>query len=137
VFAGEVKGNDGKRRIARLAQAADTKIVRHAKIRTAANPYDPTWEDYFEARLGVQMARTLRGRRQLLHVWKEQDRRCPVCGHAITRLTGWHTHHLTWRSRGGSDTAANRVLLHPACHRQAHALGLTVVKPRAAHPARS
>jgi hypothetical protein len=29
------------------------------KIRAEANPYDPSWETYFEKRLDVQMVRTL------------------------------------------------------------------------------
>ena len=45
-------------------------------------------------------------------------------------LTGWHSHHKVWRSHGGSDTADNRVLLHPTCHRQVHhALGSTRMPP--------
>jgi len=78
------------------------------------------------------MARNLKGRRQLLRLWKEQDGLCVVCHQRITQLTGWHSHHLVWRTHGGSDRAENRVLLHPNCHAHAHvhSQGLTVVKPR-------
>jgi RNA-directed DNA polymerase len=31
---------------------------------------------------------------------------------------------------GGTDNAENRVLIHPNCHKQVHAKGLTVSKPR-------
>nr|WP_244422281.1 hypothetical protein [Ktedonobacter racemifer] len=34
-----------------------------------------------------------------------------------------------WRSKGGSDGHANRVLLHPDCHRAIHSQGLSVTKP--------
>ena len=95
-------------------------IHRHVKIKGQANPYDPTWEMYFEARLGVKMSATLKGRRQLLYLWKEQNGRCPVCNEKITELTGWHNHHKIWRSHGGSDGVDNRVLLHPTCHMQVH-----------------
>jgi RNA-directed DNA polymerase len=78
----------------------------------------------------VKMAATLRGRRSLLYLWREQDGLCPVCQQPITQLTGWHNHHLVWRSNGGADGAANRVLLHPNCHRQVHSQGLHVAKPR-------
>ena len=70
------------------------------------------------------------GQRQLLRLWKEQDGLCVVCHQRITHLTGWHSHHLVWRTHGGSDRAENRVLLHPNCHAQVHSQGLTVVKPR-------
>jgi RNA-directed DNA polymerase len=119
---------DGK--LKTLQFAVDTPIIRHTKVKGEANPYDPAWEIYFEQRLGVKMANNLRQRRQLLHLWKEQNGICPVCNQKITKLTGWHNHHIVWRTHGGSDTANNRVLLHPTCHHQLHRLGLTVVKPR-------
>ena len=113
-----------------LFNPASVPIRRHITIRAAANPFDRAWDGYFEQRLGVKMASTLRGRRQLLFLWKEQQGRCLVCAQKITELTGWHNHHVTWRSKGGADTAANRVLLHPACHTRVHSQGLYVEKPR-------
>ena len=116
----------------RLIRLAGVPITRHTKIKGAANPYDPAWEIYFETRLGVKMGDDLKGRRTLLRLWKEQNGLCPVCHQRITTLTGWHNHHIVWRTHGGSDTTENRVLLHPNCHRQVHSQGLTVVKPRPA-----
>ena len=130
VFYGEKESPAGKTHRVRLLFASDTPIKRRAKVKGEANPYDPKWELYFEERLGVKMVDNLRGRRQLLHLWKEQDGLCPVCGQKITKLTGWHNHHIVWRTYGGTDEAGNRVLLHPNCHHQVHNLGLTVVKPR-------
>jgi RNA-directed DNA polymerase len=129
-FYGEVEGPEGKTRRIHLLRAGKTAIQRHVKIKSEANPYDPEWEVYFEQRLGVKMAAHLAGRRTLNFLWREQGGCCPVCQQPITELTGWHNHHLVWRSMGGSDRSANRVLLHPACHRQVHSLGLIVVKPR-------
>ncbi len=126
VFVG---GHDGQER--RLFQPGRVPIRRHVKIRGPANPYDPTWEPYFERRLGVKMEATLAGRRTLLYLWKRQGGRCPRCGQPITSITGWHSHHVIWRSRGGADTAANRLLLHPTCHRQVHARN-SEVTPRPA-----
>ena len=125
VFHGEVSG-----RVHYLFHATSVPIKRHAKVREAANPFDPTWEPYYEQRLGVKMETTLRGRRQLLHLWKEQDGICPVCSQKITAITGWHNHHIIWQSLGGSHTAENRVLLHPNCHSKVHSQGLYVEKPR-------
>ena len=93
-----------------------------------AHPYDPGWEPYFEQRLGVKMAANLRGRRQLLYLWKQQDGVCPVCRQKLAVLGEWHNHHKIWHSRGGSDAADNRVLLHPTCHMKVHSP--TVAKPR-------
>ncbi len=91
---------------------------------------DREWEIYFEARLGVKMVANLYGRRQLLHLWQEQKGSCPVCHQKITKLSGWHSHHIVWRSNGGQDGAENRVLLHPNCHSQVHSQKLKVGKPR-------
>jgi RNA-directed DNA polymerase len=76
------------------------------------------------------MERSLQGRRKLLYLWKEQQGICPVCKQSITELTKWHVHHIVWRTRGGADTAENRLLVHPNCHRQIHSQGLEVRKPR-------
>jgi RNA-directed DNA polymerase len=113
-----------------LIRATGVPIVRHVKIQGEANPYDPAWESYFEKRLDVQMAATLKGKHWLHTLWKEQGGLCPICNQKITKITGWHSHHLLWRSRGGTDTAENRVLLHPTCHQQVHSQGTPVTKPR-------
>jgi RNA-directed DNA polymerase len=133
VFSGKVIGNDGAIRSLQLRRAMETPIARHPKIQSVANPYDPTWEAYFEQRLDLKMAADLKKKRKLLYLWKEQNGLCPVCDQKITNLTGWHCHHIVWRVNGGDDRAENRVLLHPTCHQQVHAhKDLTVVKPRPA-----
>lgn len=130
VFYGEIKDTEGKVCKTHLFNAPGVPIQRHTKIKQAANPYDPAWELYFEKRLGVHMAENLKGKRQLLYLWQQQAGICPVCNQKITKLTGWHNHHIVWRVNGGSDKAENRVLLHPNCHRQVHSQKLEVVKPR-------
>jgi RNA-directed DNA polymerase len=130
VFFGHITRSNGTRQDVRLFRASSVPIRRHTKIKGEANPYDPQWEPYFEARLGIRMAHNLKGRRYLLRLWKEQDGLCAGCHQRITKLTGWHSHHLVWRTHGGSDRAENRVLLHPNCHARVHSQGVTVVKPR-------
>jgi RNA-directed DNA polymerase len=125
VFAGKTVGADGRVTTRRLYLAGYLPIKRHIKIRMQANPYDPEWEVYFEKRLGVKMEANLRGRRQLLYLWKQQGGMCPVCNQKLAELGEWHNHHKVWRSRGGSDRAENRVLLHPNCHMQIHSPGYT------------
>jgi RNA-directed DNA polymerase len=128
VFFGEVTQQEETTRVY-LTWITDTPIERHIKIKESANPYDPSWETYFEKRLDLKMERNLRKRRLLLHLWEEQHGVCPHCQQKLTELTGWHSHHIIWRSKGGSDGTANRVLLHPDCHRAIHSQGLTVTKP--------
>ena len=71
VFFGHVMGSKGKPYDVRLFRASSVPIRRYTKIKGEANPYDPQWEPYFEARQGVRMAHNLKGRRYLLRLWKE------------------------------------------------------------------
>jgi RNA-directed DNA polymerase len=132
VFFGHGTHPHGTQKDVRLFRTSSVPIRRHTQMKGEANPYDPQWEPYFEARLGVRMAHNLRGR-HLLRLWKEQDGLCAVCQQRITQLTGWHSYHLVWRTHSGSDHAQNRVLLHPNRHAQSHSQGLTGVK---LHPQR-
>ena len=130
LFFGESRDNEtGAIRRDWLYHAATTPIKRHVKVKTEANPYDREWREYFEQRQKREIADSLESRR-LLFLWREQNGRCIVCRQPITRITGWHSHHLVHRAAGGSDEAENRVLLHPECHRSVHSQGLEVVKPR-------
>lgn len=130
VFACESEDWAGdKRRWVELRRASDTKIKRHIVIRAGANPFDPKWETYFEDRIGAKMKDNLAGRKRLLHLWLEQEEKCPVCGEPLTKDSGWHVHHLIRRVDGGSNQRGNLVMVHPNCHNQIHSLGLEVVKP--------
>ena len=132
VFHGTVAGREEDTQPVWLLAASSVPIQRHTKVKGEANPYDPAWEPYFEERLGVKMAGTLVGRWTLRLLWKEQGGLCPVCNQKITTVTGWHNHHIVWRTHGGKDTIENRVLVHPNCHQQIHSQGIDVGKPRAA-----
>jgi RNA-directed DNA polymerase len=136
VFSGEVLGRDGAVHPIRLLKMRSISIERHAKVQSEANPYDPAWEMYFENRLDVKTVHNLRGRRKLLALWKQQQGLCPLCSRKITKLTGWHSHHIVWRSLGGGNELENQVLLHPECHDKLHRQGLTVSKPRSARGVR-
>lgn len=125
LFHGEYRG--GYRQ---MYFAAGLPIMRHVKIKAEANPFDPAWELYFERRLGLKMVNSLRGRRQLIYLWKEQNGICPICQQKITKITGWQNHHIVMRSLGGADQSENRILLHPNCHRLVHSQHLHVEKPR-------
>ena len=94
----------------------------HTKIKGEANPYDPTYDEYFSKRLAQRMDKTLEGRGKLRFLWWWQEGLCPICEQKITRETGWHLHHIIKRSQRGSDKLTNLVLLHPNCHMQRHVL---------------
>lgn len=123
VFTGVVRDKDGKTRTVRLATAALVPIKRHKKVHSQANPFDPEWEIYFERRLVVKMKDNPLRQKKLLKLWLSQNGTCPICDQKITEETGWHCHHITPLSQGGSDTMSNQVLLHPTCHKQVHCKG--------------
>ncbi len=129
VFYGETTDNKGTHQV-QLPLTFQTRIKRHVKVRERANPYDPEGEIYFEKRLDLKMDNNLKHRKKLLDLWQEQKGLCPICHQKITKMTGWHSHPIIWKSKGGSDNMENRVLLHPNCHSPVHSQELSVVKPR-------
>jgi RNA-directed DNA polymerase len=131
VFATETEKRlpDGRHVLKILRRASDIPIKRHCKIKGDANPFDPQWEAYFEERIRLKMLNSLKGRKKLIRLWLDQDRRCPICRELITRKSGWHVHHILWQVNGGGDGSANLIMVHPNCHRQIHVKGLKGVKP--------
>ena len=105
---------------ATLLYAMDTPIKRHTKIKAEANPYDLSYETYFERRLEYKWKNSEQGKRKTYTLWKRQKKCCPMCNQRITFETGWNIHHIQHRTKGGSDKLENLVLLHPNCHRQLH-----------------
>jgi RNA-directed DNA polymerase len=126
VFYGQTVDRRGRYHPVSLLNTADTGIRRHVKIRGQANPYDPTWELYFEEKISARMAQELAGREAARVLWKRQGGQCPVCGQGLTLQESWHMHHIEWRVYGGHDALYNRMLLHANCHRQVHSQGLKV-----------
>jgi RNA-directed DNA polymerase len=130
VFSGKAIDGCGKTTSRQLFRADSVPIKRHVKVQSAANPYDPKWEAYFAQRLAVKVATNLQDYRTMLFLWNQQNGLCPNCNQPITTITGWHSHHLIWKSNGGSDDDENRLLLHPNCHMQVHSQSHSVVEPR-------
>src|ERR1700686_1503418 len=129
-FFGETCDDEGRPTKVWLYYAKSTPIKRHVKVKGEANPYDPTYETYFEEREGAHMLETFRGTRTLRYLWYEQRGLCTQCNTKITRITGWRLHYCVPRVLGGSTGATNCVLLHPECHDRVHRQCLTVSKPR-------
>jgi RNA-directed DNA polymerase len=129
-FFGEPCDDEGRPTKVWLYYAKSTPIKRHVKVKGEANPYDPTYETYFEEREGAHMLETFRGTRTLRYLWYEQRGLCTQCNTKITRITGWRLHYCVPCVKGGSTGAKNCVLLHPECHDRVHRQRLLVSKPR-------
>ncbi len=129
-FFDETCDDEGRPNKVWLYNAKSTPIKRHVKVKGEANPYNPTYETYFEEREGAHMLDTFRGTRTLRFLWHEQRGLCTQCNTKITRITGWRLHYCVPRVKGGSTGATNCVLLHPECHDRVHRQRLSVSKPR-------
>lgn len=100
----------------KLMLAEYIPIIRHTKIRGEANPFDPAFNDYFEARLSRKMSNSKTGRQTLTALWKRQKGYCPLCGYLITSVTGGVIHYKISRLDGGTEKLSNLQLLHDSCH---------------------
>ncbi|OIT13546.1 group II intron reverse transcriptase/maturase [Ralstonia solanacearum] len=131
VFAAETskRRTTGQPDLLELYDVLGTPIRRHRKIKAGANPFDPQWESYFEERLGLTMLDTLKGRKQLIRLWLDQERRCPVCRQWITKSSGWRLLHRTRLIDGGANASRNLRLLHPDCHGIARVRELSDTEP--------
>lgn len=129
VFACEVSRKGGVKVLKQLYSLSATPIQRHTKVKGAYNPYDPSWEMYGETLRQQRMVDKMRYRREWVKLYIDQQGKCALCGFEMDIDTGWHDHHIEYRTDGGPDCLGNRVLLHPSCHTQVHSLGLKVVKP--------
>ena len=110
VFFGETCDDEGRPKKVWLFHAKSTPIKRQVKVKGEANPYDPTYETYFEEREGAHMLDTFRGISTLRYLWHEQRGLCTLCNTKITRITGWRLHYCVPRVQGGSTGAMNCVL---------------------------
>jgi RNA-directed DNA polymerase len=119
-FTGTVSGRQGRPETVQLVRAGQVSIRRHLKVRGEANPYDPTWEPYYEERQAARIKDTQAGWWLVRVLWEAQKGICPHCHQRMTPETGWQIHHRHWRVYGGTDLLENLDLLHPNCHRQVH-----------------
>lgn len=90
----------------------DTKIIRHKKIKSEANPFDIEWKSYFEERMTYKMLLSLKGRKSLLYMWNKQEHKCPLCNEKITADTQWNVRE---QKENGQIV---RYLVHDKCYKQ-------------------
>lgn len=119
----------GKRELLALYEISDVPVKRHRQIKSTANPFDPSYESYFEARLKATMLESIQGYSRLRNLWLRQGGQCPVCHLPVNATTGWQLRHIVPKSEGGLDNIGNLAMLHPACHHTAKHQGISVMKP--------
>jgi len=116
------KGGDMSSNQKALVYASDTKIKRHVKIRSDANPYDRNHEEYFEKRRTLLQLDKLDYRRKVQSIWKRQKGLCALCSLPLSQESDWDMHHIQFKTDGGTDNSSNLQLMHSNCHRQYHTL---------------
>ena len=120
VFAKPYKNEQGEVKYRQLYELASTDIVRHKRLPGAYSPFDPEHELKWEKLRAERMRHKLRYSKEILKLLIRQEGKCALCGHEISKETGWHDHHIVRRVDGGPDTLRNRAVLHPNCHAQLH-----------------
>jgi RNA-directed DNA polymerase len=117
VFATQARGYDGKPRTLSLILASDTRIVRHAGIKSDANPFDPAWDSYFAQRQSARMLERLQGRGFPKRLWQQQQGKCPGCGLPIGEEDRWVIQPVIPFKLGGTRSITNLNMLHSTCQR--------------------
>ena len=122
VFATETRGRRGELRLLTLRSAASTPIVRHVKVKSKANPFDPAWNSYFAQRKNKQMQERLQECGLPRRLWQQQAGHCPECGQLIEETDKWAVVQDIPLEDGGTRKLANWSLLHFYCRRTFRAL---------------
>jgi len=120
VFATQTRGYDGKPRALTLISASDTRIVRHVRVRSDANPFDPAWDSYFAERQGSRMLKRLQDRGFPTRLWQQQQGKCPGCGLLIGEDDRWVIQPVIPFKSGGGRSLTNLKMLHSSCQRLFH-----------------
>ncbi len=104
--------DNGEKLYVRLAYAVDTDIIRFIKIRNKSNPFDADDREYFEKRDAEKMRNSLKGRKILTKLFRQQRGLCPVCGRKITVETSFQVFEDRQNRRN------SKQMLHPECYRK-------------------
>jgi RNA-directed DNA polymerase len=117
VFAAQARGYNGEPRMLPLISASDTRIVRHVRVKSDANPFDPAWDSYFAERRAKRMFERLQGRGFPLRLWQQQHGQCPGCRQPIDAEDRWEINPVIPFTAGGTRSLTNLKLLHSSCQR--------------------
>ena len=117
VFAVATRGYNGEPRILALLSATETRIVRHVRVKSDANPFDPVWDFYFAQRQRSRMLQRLQDRSFPKRLWQRQEGICPGCGQLIDDEDQWLIRLVVPIKAGGTRSLANLKMLHSTCQR--------------------
>jgi RNA-directed DNA polymerase len=117
MFATQTRGNNGEPRLLPLRSASDTRIVRHVRVKSDANPFDPAWDSYFSQRRCSRMLERLQERSFPQRLWRQQKGQCPGCGQLIDEEDRWVVQPVVPFKAGGTRSLTNLKLLHSSCQR--------------------
>lgn len=120
VFFSKWRTEDGTLEEATLVNMADTKIVRHVKIKAASNPYDPAWDTYFEERHKRYLRKAPSGQWKLRSLLSLQEGKCAHCKMGMSLHENWSLHFKVRKSLGGTHKPSNLELLHSECYNILH-----------------
>ncbi len=95
-----------------LHSATATRIVRHVRVKSDANPFDPAWDFYFAQRKCARMLERLQERSFPKRLCQQQEGRCPVCGQLIGEDDRWTVKPGLPLESGGTRSFCNLRLLH-------------------------
>ena len=101
----------GKTELFPVQWLSDIKIVRYAKIKHDANPYDADWKGYFEERETRMMLSAAKSKKTIRFIWERQERMCPFCKQKITSFTPWRVMQQVINGK------SERILAHLYCGR--------------------
>jgi len=118
VFAAAIRGYNGEPRILSLLSATDTRILRHVRVKSDANPFDPVWDSYFAERKRTRMLQRLQDRSFPKRLWQQQEGKCPVCSQLIDDEAQWLIRPAVPIKAGGTRPLANLKILHSTCQRR-------------------
>jgi RNA-directed DNA polymerase len=117
VFATEARDRRGVPRLLALRSASSTRIARHVKVKSNANPFDPAWDSYFAQRKRKRMQDGLPEGSLPKRLWQQQEGYCPECGQLIEEEERWAIQPAIPLQDGGTRPLANPKMLHSPCQR--------------------
>ena len=90
-FAAKFKKSNGKEdQLTLLTLTSLFPFLQYTQIKGDMNPFDVDCRLYFNQRMKSKMLVSLKGRKSLLHLWKKQGRKCPICGEPINTHKAWN-----------------------------------------------